>query len=91
MTLIDSSLQQRHVPMLLRRVRLELRISYLLIANVQRLSRVAKHAQARNDIMLSSLVDSVEALNKFGPDAWDRVVCVLTTGQVLTIPTLQME
>ncbi|KZV68090.1 RNA polymerase II accessory factor [Peniophora sp. CONT] len=27
------------------------------------------------------VVDSVEALNKFGPDAWDRVVCVLTTGQ----------
>ncbi|KAI0046442.1 RNA polymerase II-associated protein [Auriscalpium vulgare] len=27
------------------------------------------------------VVDSVEALNKFGADAWDRVVCVLTTGQ----------
>ncbi|KAI0062129.1 RNA polymerase II accessory factor [Artomyces pyxidatus] len=27
------------------------------------------------------VVDSVEALNKFGADAWDRVVCVMTTGQ----------
>ena|SRR6266508_2182322 len=27
------------------------------------------------------VVDSVEALNKFGPDCWDRVVCVMTTGQ----------
>ncbi|CAA7260948.1 unnamed protein product [Cyclocybe aegerita] len=27
------------------------------------------------------VVDSVEALSKFGPDAWDRVVCVMTTGQ----------
>ncbi|KAA1475843.1 RNA polymerase II-associated protein [Dentipellis sp. KUC8613] len=27
------------------------------------------------------VVDSVEALNKFGPDAWDRLVCVMTTGQ----------
>ena len=27
------------------------------------------------------VVDSVEALGKFGADAWDRVVCVMTTGQ----------
>ena len=27
------------------------------------------------------MVDSTEALAKFGPDAWDRVVCVMTTGQ----------
>lgn len=27
------------------------------------------------------VVDSVEALSKFGNDAWDRVVCVMTTGQ----------
>ncbi|ORY44642.1 RNA pol II accessory factor, Cdc73 family-domain-containing protein [Leucosporidium creatinivorum] len=27
------------------------------------------------------VVDGVEALAKFGPDAWDRVVCVMTTGQ----------
>ncbi|KAG6868084.1 hypothetical protein C0993_007761 [Termitomyces sp. T159_Od127] len=27
------------------------------------------------------VVDSVEALSKFGADAWDRVVCVMTTGQ----------
>jgi len=27
------------------------------------------------------IVDSVEALGKFGADAWDRVVCVMTTGQ----------
>ncbi|KAG5728261.1 Cell division control protein 73 [Termitomyces sp. T112] len=27
------------------------------------------------------IVDSVEALSKFGADAWDRVVCVMTTGQ----------
>jgi len=27
------------------------------------------------------VVDSVEALSKFGSDAWDRVVCVMTTGQ----------
>ncbi|KAG6820396.1 hypothetical protein H0H93_001166 [Arthromyces matolae] len=27
------------------------------------------------------VVDSVEALSKFGTDAWDRVVCVMTTGQ----------
>ncbi|KAI0035002.1 RNA polymerase II-associated protein [Vararia minispora EC-137] len=34
------------------------------------------HAQTRYMV-----VDSVDALNKFGADAWDRVVCVLTTGQ----------
>ncbi|ORX33232.1 RNA pol II accessory factor, Cdc73 family-domain-containing protein [Kockovaella imperatae] len=27
------------------------------------------------------VVDGVEALQKFGQDAWDRVICVLTTGQ----------
>lgn len=27
------------------------------------------------------VVDGVEALAKFGADAWERVVCVLTTGQ----------
>ncbi|KAI0081472.1 CDC73-domain-containing protein [Panus rudis PR-1116 ss-1] len=27
------------------------------------------------------IVDSTEALAKFGTDAWDRVVCVMTTGQ----------
>ncbi|KAA1113969.1 accessory factor associated with RNA polymerase II [Puccinia graminis f. sp. tritici] len=27
------------------------------------------------------VVDGVEALTKFGEDAWDRVVCVMTTGQ----------
>ncbi|KAF5367386.1 hypothetical protein D9758_003753 [Tetrapyrgos nigripes] len=27
------------------------------------------------------IVDSVEALSKFGADAWDRVICVMTTGQ----------
>jgi hypothetical protein len=27
------------------------------------------------------VVDGVEALSKFGPDCWDRVVCVMTTGQ----------
>lgn len=26
-------------------------------------------------------MDSTEALAKFGTDAWDRVVCVMTTGQ----------
>ena len=26
-------------------------------------------------------MDSTEALSKFGQDAWDRVVCVMTTGQ----------
>jgi len=27
------------------------------------------------------VVDGVEALGKFGADAWDRVICVMTTGQ----------
>nr|AEN14435.1 RNA polymerase II accessory factor cdc73 family protein [Lentinula edodes] len=27
------------------------------------------------------VVDSQDSLTKFGPDAWDRVVCVMTTGQ----------
>ncbi|KAF8638874.1 hypothetical protein AX17_001929 [Amanita inopinata Kibby_2008] len=27
------------------------------------------------------IIDNVEALAKFGTDAWDRVVCVMTTGQ----------
>ncbi|KAG8760502.1 accessory factor associated with RNA polymerase II [Serendipita sp. 396] len=27
------------------------------------------------------VVDDIEALSKFGADAWDRVICVLTTGQ----------
>jgi parafibromin len=38
--------------------------------------------QARTSAQRYYVVDSVEALNKFGVDAWDRVVCVLTTGQV---------
>ncbi|KAI0261798.1 RNA polymerase II accessory factor [Gloeopeniophorella convolvens] len=37
--------------------------------------------QARASAQRYYVVDSVEALNKFGADAWDRVVCVLTTGQ----------
>jgi RNA pol II accessory factor, Cdc73 family, C-terminal len=28
------------------------------------------------------IVDSIEVLSKFGADAWDCVVCVMTTGQV---------
>lgn len=28
------------------------------------------------------VVDGTEALAKFGADAWERVVCVMTTGQV---------
>jgi parafibromin len=28
------------------------------------------------------VVDSVKALSKFGVDAWERVVCVMSTGQV---------
>ncbi|TIB32633.1 hypothetical protein E3P84_02454 [Wallemia ichthyophaga] len=28
------------------------------------------------------IINSVETLNKFGPDAWQRVVCVVTTGQL---------
>lgn len=28
------------------------------------------------------VVDGTEALSKFGADAWERVVCVMTTGQV---------
>ena len=28
------------------------------------------------------VVDSTDALQKFGADAWERVVCVMTTGQV---------
>jgi len=27
------------------------------------------------------VVDSMEVLSKFGADAWDHVVCVITTGQ----------
>ncbi|KAI0294655.1 RNA polymerase II accessory factor [Multifurca ochricompacta] len=38
--------------------------------------------QARATAQRYYVVDSVEALNKFGADAWDRVVCVLTTGQL---------
>jgi len=38
--------------------------------------------QARANSQRYYVVDSVEALNKFGADAWDRVVSVLTTGQV---------
>jgi len=38
--------------------------------------------QTRTSAQRYYVVDSVEALNKFGADAWDRVVCVLTTGQV---------
>ena len=37
--------------------------------------------QTRASAQRYYVVDSVEALNKFGADAWDRVVCVLTTGQ----------
>lgn len=33
------------------------------------------------------VVDSVEALSKFGTDAWDRVVCVMTTGQAWQFKT----
>lgn len=35
----------------------------------------------RGDIQRYFVVDSTDALQKFGADAWERVVCVMTTGQ----------
>ena len=37
--------------------------------------------QVLNHTFRYFVVDSAEALQKFGQDAWDRVVCVMTTGQ----------
>jgi parafibromin len=42
------------------------------------------HARSRRETQISTtyyVVDSVDELAKFGADAWDRVVCVMTTGQ----------
>jgi hypothetical protein len=50
----DSSRQQRHEHALLRRVPLGQRTSYPSIGNVRQLNLVARHAQAPNDIMLST-------------------------------------
>ncbi|KAG1805801.1 RNA polymerase II-associated protein [Suillus subaureus] len=36
---------------------------------------------SRGDIQRYFVVDSTDALQKFGADAWERVVCVMTTGQ----------
>ncbi|KAG0701083.1 RNA pol II accessory factor, Cdc73 family-domain-containing protein [Suillus ampliporus] len=35
----------------------------------------------RGEIQRYFVVDSTDALQKFGADAWERVVCVMTTGQ----------
>lgn len=36
---------------------------------------------SRGEIQRYFVVDSTDALQKFGADAWERVVCVMTTGQ----------
>jgi hypothetical protein len=54
LTPTDSSRQQRHGHVLLQRVPLGQRISYPSIGSVRQSNLVAKHAQAPNDIMLST-------------------------------------
>ena len=41
----------------------------------------SQSSQIRNTQKTYFVVDGVDALQKFGADAWDRVVAVLTTGQ----------
>ncbi|KAJ8587871.1 CDC73-domain-containing protein [Rhizopogon salebrosus TDB-379] len=38
-------------------------------------------SSSRGEIQRYFVVDSTDALQKFGADAWERVVCVMTTGQ----------
>merc|ERR1712093_462838 len=44
-------------------------------------SNRAERGAAGEKLVRYFVVDGVDALSKFGDDAWDRVVCVMTTGQ----------
>jgi len=39
------------------------------------------HSSGSGTVQRYFIVDSTDALQKFGADAWERVVCVMTTGQ----------
>ena len=52
-----------------------------LIAIYRKRTHIDSSGQEREIQARYFVVDSVEALGKFGTDAWDRVVAVLTTGQ----------
>ncbi|KAG8217065.1 RNA pol II accessory factor, Cdc73 family-domain-containing protein [Butyriboletus roseoflavus] len=41
----------------------------------------ASHGTGTGTVQRYFIVDSTDALQKFGADAWERVVCVMTTGQ----------
>ncbi|KAG8821457.1 accessory factor associated with RNA polymerase II [Serendipita sp. 400] len=42
---------------------------------------VLRGSKQSNFSSVRNLINDIEALSKFGADAWDRVICVLTTGQ----------
>ncbi|KAG6378190.1 RNA pol II accessory factor, Cdc73 family-domain-containing protein [Boletus reticuloceps] len=44
-------------------------------------SSAASHGAGTGTVQRYFIVDSTDALQKFGADAWERVVCVMTTGQ----------
>lgn len=44
-------------------------------------SSAASHSTSSGTVQRYFIVDSTDALQKFGADAWERVVCVMTTGQ----------
>ncbi|KAF7972268.1 hypothetical protein HWV62_18596 [Athelia sp. TMB] len=52
-----------------------------LIAIYRTLTTISPSGRETSTQARYFVVDSVEALGKFGADAWERVVCVMTTGQ----------
>ncbi|KAF8589689.1 CDC73-domain-containing protein [Ramaria rubella] len=52
-----------------------------LIPVYRRRTQVDPSGKETETRMRYFVVDGVDALKKFGDDAWDRVVCVMTTGQ----------
>ncbi|EKM56121.1 uncharacterized protein PHACADRAFT_145235 [Phanerochaete carnosa HHB-10118-sp] len=52
-----------------------------VIAIYRRRTTIDSSGRETETQMRYFVVDSAEALSKFGQDAWDRVVCVMTTGQ----------
>ncbi|KAF8485630.1 RNA polymerase II-associated protein [Gautieria morchelliformis] len=52
-----------------------------LIPVYRRRTQVDPSGRETETRMRYFVVDGVDALKKFGDDAWDRVVCVMTTGQ----------
>ncbi|KAF8551779.1 CDC73-domain-containing protein [Imleria badia] len=55
--------------------------SFSSSTNAASTSSASSHGTGTGTVQRYFIVDSTDALQKFGADAWERVVCVMTTGQ----------